>query len=144
MTVFITLFSFRGLNFSTLSTSCGRRSKSYVSKTDDFFVNLCQSHMGITFTSAHPLFSRFSSDVSANIAFHDFLALFFCSNTMIYNENAMIFSALPVVISFFQRLSCDIANFTFFSTKNEEIHSFLKAFLRLRWLLFLAITMNDL
>ena len=55
-------------------------------------------------------------------------ALLFCSFTQIYNENAMLFSALYVVIPFFQRLSCDIANFTYFSTKKEEIHSFLKFF----------------
>ena len=62
---------------------------------------------------------------------------------MIYNEIAMIFSALYVVIPLFQRLSCDIANFTFFRQKSKKYTAFL-SFFAFAMAPFLAITMNDL
>ena len=68
------IFVLEGSLFDPLAIR-GRRSKYFLSKNDDFFVNLCKSNMGIFFTSAHPLFRRFVSDVSANIVFRDFLAL---------------------------------------------------------------------
>ena len=77
-------------------------------------------------------FSRFFARVSANIRFCNFLALFFCSFTHIYDERAMLFSALYVVIPFFQRLSANIAIFTFFRQKYKKSTAFISIFVRWR------------
>ena len=58
----------------------------------------------------------------------EFIALFFCSFSHIYNENAMLFSALYVVFSFFQRLSCNIGYFVVFHHKSKKSTGFISFF----------------
>ena len=60
--------------------------------------------------------------------FDEFLALFFCLFTHIYNENAMLFSALCVAFPFFQHLCGNIAYFTFFRLKYQKCTRIIRFF----------------
>ena len=96
-----------------------------------FFVNLHESSVGMTFTTPQPFLRRLCAYVPAKTPLCEFIALFFCSFSHIYNENAMLFSALYVVISFLQRLSCNIHYFSFFvkNVRNRQVlYVFLGAF----------------
>ena len=84
--------------------------------------------MGTTFATPQPFLRRLCAHVSANIAFFEFLALFFSLFTHIYNENAMLFSALYVVIPFFQHLCGNIAYFTFFRLKYQKCTRIIRFF----------------